>query len=203
MNINVRVTTSQKGSAEKWLADFEKRMKGPRSVKVGFPAGKTGRHPGGLVDIVQIAIWNHFGTKGSGKGFSKKGLGGKTFGGFGGPIPPRPFITVAVFRHRTEIRRLLKKIYLDILHGKTTAEIGLSKLGQYGVNIIQDAIKGGGFAPNSPLTIAIKGSSNPLIDSGNMAQAVTYALEAVAGGKVGHTRLYGSGASAPKWKAKR
>lgn len=188
MKIGLSVTVKRKGDAGKWFAGFQKRMKGPHAVKVGFPAGTTGRHPNGLVDIVQIAIWNHYGTAGSGTNFVRNGVGG-----FGGPIPPRPFITVAIFKHRRQIRKLLKDIYVDILHGKTTAEIGLSRLGQYGVSIIQDSIKSGNWAPNSPLTIKIKGSSRPLIDGGHMVGAVTFALE---GG--GRSASYRGGQAAGK-----
>jgi hypothetical protein len=172
MNINVRVSMKQKGDAGRWLAGFEKRMKGPTAVKVGFPAGTSGRHPGGLVDVVQIAVWNHFGTAGSGKGFSTK-----RGGGFGGPIPPRPFILIAVFRHRSQIRRLLASIYRDVLAGKTDAVTGLSRLGLYGAGIIQQTISQGVGAANSPTTIRLKGSSKQLIDSGHMRQAVTWALD--------------------------
>lgn len=165
MNITVRVSTTQKGSAEQWLADFEKRMKGPTAVKVGFPAGSS------PADIVQIAVWNHFGTR-----------GGRSGGGWGGPIPPRPFITAAVFKHRSQIRHNLRALYRSILAGKTDARIGLQRLALYGVNIIQDQIASGMKPANSPLTIKLKGSSKTLINTGRMRQSVTWSFDESAAG---------------------
>lgn len=198
--LKVTVKVRRKGDAGKWLAEFEQRVQGqPHGVKVGFPAGSGGKGSG-LVDIVQIAIWNHFGTAGSGTNFVRTGVGG-THGGFGGPIPPRPFITVAVWRNREKIRAMLKRLYLDILHGRTTAQLGMELLGQFGVDIIKDTMVKGGFAPNSPLTVAIKGSSQPLIDKGDLKNSVTWAFAGpgpgtgAAGGK---SRAYKTGRAAGK-----
>lgn len=168
MNINVRVTTSQKGDAEKWLANFEKRMKGPQAVKVGFPGGTTDR------TVVEYAIYNHFGTAGR----------TPRRGGWGGPIPARPFITVALFRHRREIRQKLRELYRAVLSRRIDARTGLGRLGLYGVGIIQDTIRRGLPPANAELTIKLKGSGkNTLNNSGRMGDSVTYALDESAGGK--------------------
>lgn len=166
MNINVRVTTSHKGSAEKWLADFEKRMKGPHAVKVGFPGGKTD------ADVVTYATYNHFGTAGR----------TPRRGGWGGPIPARPFITVALFRHRREIRLKLRELYRAVLAGRIDARVGLGRLGLYGVGIIQDTIRRGLPPANAELTIKLKGTGkNTLNNEGRMLGSVTWAFDESAG----------------------
>jgi hypothetical protein len=38
-------------------------------------------------------------------------------------------------------------------------------------------IRGGAYAPNSPMTIILKGSSKPLLDRGDLFQAITYEVE--------------------------
>jgi hypothetical protein len=52
---------------------------GPKRVKVGFPAGEAD------ADNIQKAIWNEFGTRGGASG-----------GGWGGPVPERPFMRNAM-----------------------------------------------------------------------------------------------------------
>ena len=166
MRVGVKVKVTRRGDAGRWLSGVEGRLKGPTGVKVGFPGDVTEQ------DVLQKAVWNHYGTKGSGKPFrTERG------GGFGGPIPPRPFILIAVFKHRSEIRRRLRRIYQDVLAGKIDSRTGLMRLGEYGQGIIQQTISQGVGPPNSPTTIRLKRSSKPLIDTGNMTQSVRWALD--------------------------
>jgi len=48
--------------------------------------------------------------------------------------------------------------------------------GLYAVRAIRQEIKNGAYAPNAPLTIAIKGSSKPLVDTGNLFKAITHKM---------------------------
>ena len=179
--LSVSVKVKRRGDAGAWLAGFEKRTKGPHAVKAGFPAGSP-------VDIVQIAIWNHFGTAGR----------TPRRGGWGGPIPSRPFITVAVFRHRREIRAMLRRLYQDIIEGRTTAEHGLRLVGQYGVSIIQETIARGLPPANSELTIKLKGSGkNTLNNEGRMRGSVGWAYDGSGQvGKGGRSGAYRAGQTA-------
>jgi hypothetical protein len=130
--------------------------RGPNRVKVGFPAGKAD------ADVVQRAIWNHFGTSG---------------GGWGGPIPERPFLHNAMADHRSEYRGHMKKAAAKILKGQTALHTVLAKLGVLAQGHIQGEITNLSSPPNSPVTVALKGSSNPLIDTGEMRQAVTWKVD--------------------------
>lgn len=169
--IRAKVRVQRKGSVTRQIERINKALYGPKAVKVGFPAGAS------PADIVQIAVWQHFGTAGSGKGFVRNGIGG-----FGGPIPPRPFITIAMFRHRNEIRRNLRRIAEAAVRDGTPVSRQMPRLGAYGAGLIQGQIASNMGPPNSALTIRIKGSSGTLIDSGRMNQSVTWAL--VAGSSV-------------------
>lgn len=151
---------------------------GPSQVKVGFPASKT---DGG---IVQRAIWNEFGTRGSGKPFKRKGKGGKIMGGFGGPVPERPFMRNAMRSNRAKYQRAMaaaaREILRGVLAGKNGAALkreALAELGALAQGDIQAEISSLSSPPNSPLTIALKGSDNPLIDTGSMRQAVTFEVK--------------------------
>lgn len=146
--------------------------KGAR-VKVGFPAGDV---DGGVIDR---AFYNEFGTRGSGKGFkTERG------GGFGGPIPERPFMRNAMRDNESKYRANMviagQHITEAIAKGadpSVETRRALSKLGIMAQADIQEEITALSSPPNSPTTIRLKGSSNPLIDSGEMRSSVTWKVE--------------------------
>jgi len=136
----------------------------PKKVKVGFPAGKA---PG---DLISIAYWNHEGTnRAKGDVFMRNG---KT--GISGPIPPRPFITVAMFKGRRVIKMALYAETKALFDGKSDLKKSMTRLGMAGQDLIQVQIGSGMGPANSPMTIFLKGSSKTLVDNGRMFQSVTW-----------------------------
>jgi Holliday junction resolvase RusA-like endonuclease len=135
-------------------------IKGPRKVKVGFPAGKADS------DNINKAVWNEFGTKGGASG-----------GGWGGPIPERPFMRNSVRKNQGAYKSALAVSAPKILRGETALTVVMQKLGIKAQGDIQAEITSLMSPPNSPVTIALKGSSKPLIDSGEMRQAVTFKVD--------------------------
>lgn len=133
---------------------------GPGKVKVGFPAGEV------KGDIVMRAIWNHYGTRGGASG-----------GGWGGPIPPRPFLLNAMRKNRNKYLEAMKKSARKILRGEVDTRTILNRLGAVAQGDVQQEIVDLKSPPNSPTTIKMKGSSNPLIDTGEMRQKVTWKVE--------------------------
>jgi len=133
---------------------------GPRRVKVGFPAGKAS---GG---VIERAIWNNFGTRGGASG-----------GGWGGPIPERPFMQNSMRANSGKYRDAMKTSAAKILRGETALSIVMNKLGILAQGDIRGEITSLASPPNSPVTVALKGSSNPLIDSGGMRAAVTWKVD--------------------------
>ncbi len=163
MNIRVTAEAQRKGDGvallQRVLANFANRG-GASKVKVGFPAGKA---PG---DLIAIAVYNHEGTRGGASG-----------GGWGGPIPPRPFITQAFFKARGEFKSFVRAEARGILTGQISIAQALPRLGLWGQQKIQDQI-GSNMAPrNSPVTVRLKGSSRTLVDSGRLRSSVTWAVE--------------------------
>lgn len=124
---------------------------GPTKVKVGFPAGKAGG------DIINRAIWNHYGTS--------RG------------IPARPFLLNAIRSNRTKYLNAMKAGGAQILMGGASLTTILSRLGIVAQGDIQQEIVNLREPPNAPSTIRQKGSSNPLIDTGVMHQAVTWKVD--------------------------
>lgn len=123
---------------------------GSRRVKVGFPAG-TG------TDIVDRAIWNHYGTE--------RG------------IPARPFMLNAMRKNRRKYLAAMRSSASAILTGEMTLNTFMRKLGILVQGDIQMEITNMRSPPNAASTIKAKGSSNPLIDTGEMRQKVTWVLE--------------------------
>lgn len=145
----------RKGDARKALARVGKALAGPSHVKVGFPSGTGG-------DIVMRAVYQEFGTAG---------------GGWGGPIPERPFFRNAMRDGIDGYRRIAvsdaKKIYRDQMNMTTS----LSRMGLQAQGDIQRSISSNTPPPLSPVTVQRKGSTATLIDTGEMRSRVSFVID--------------------------
>lgn len=131
--------------------DLPKSIKGPRRVKIGFPSGAA---DGG---VISRAVWNNFGTS--------RG------------IPERPFMQNSVRANRGKYQTAMRSSAAKILRGETSLQVVMQKLGILGQGDIQAEITSLMTPPNAPSTIRQKGSSKPLIDTGEMRSAVTFRVE--------------------------
>ena len=125
---------------------------GGKQVKVGIQAG-SGSHDG--VDILDIAIYNHFGTRN---------------------IPSRPFISDCFDKNQGQISEAKKRIVYRVMDGMP-ASAGLAQLGQWYQDVLKGHIRNGGWVPNAPATVKRKGSSRPLIDTGQLVNSVRWEIE--------------------------
>ena len=139
------------------LSKVQTSLRGPKKVKVGLPQGEADS------DIIMRGIWTHFGT-----------AGGASGGGWGGPVPERPWLSSAMRENRSKYRDGMKTSAKKLLLGQTSLQTVLSKLGIMAQGDVQESISNWSSPPNSPVTIELKGSSQPLIDRGDMRAAVTY-----------------------------
>jgi tRNA U54 and U55 pseudouridine synthase Pus10 len=97
--------------------------------------------------VSQVASYNEFGTN-------------KT--------PSRPFIRGTYEKRRQDIiDQTAKFLYRD-------TENVLSHVGLYVVSLIQEEIRKGIAPENSKYTVERKGSSKPLIDTGQLINSITY-----------------------------
>lgn len=145
------------------LSKVQTSLRGPKKVKVGLVAGEADS------ENIMKGIYNEFGTKGSGKGF-KTPRGG----GFGGPIPERPFLRNAMRDNRAKYKNDMKANGRKLLLGQTSLQTVLSMLGIMAEGDVQASLTSLSSPPNSPVTIAIKGSANPLIDTGELKNSIKY-----------------------------
>jgi hypothetical protein len=120
---------------------------GPSEVVVGFPRGRA------KTFVISKAIWNEFGTR---------------------RIPERPFFRNAMRKNSRKYAALMAGRARAIVEQKETMERTLNQLGVLAVGDIQHEITILQHPPNAPSTIRAKGSSKPLIDTGEMRQSVTY-----------------------------
>ena len=126
----------------------KRRMKGKRNVAVGFPSGEVSG------ENLSKAVWQEFGTS--------RG------------IPERPFMRSSVTKNKDKYKSQMKAVAKSITSGGLTMEQAMDRLGAGAAADIQAEIVALNTPPNAPSTIARKGSSNPLIDTGAMRQSVTW-----------------------------
>jgi hypothetical protein len=149
--MGISIKRKNKGAIQKVYND----MSGASGTKcaVGFPAEKQNAYPDGK-SVASVAARNNY------------GIG----------VPQRDFMGLAlpeIQRHTKEIMSSLKgrgvltvKQYEAVMNAAgTKAEADIKK-----------AIVDLTDPPNAPATIAKKGSSNPLIDTGHMVQSVTHVI---------------------------
>lgn len=134
-------------------------------VKVGFPdaadigtatvEGSGKEAASSMSEVAQIAAYNEFGTD---------------------RIPARPFFRTAMDTGKEKIKELSEKTYSAVLEGKMGTEQALGLIGELGTSLVKASITTGNWEKNTDLTIARKGSSKPLIDTGQMRNSVTYVV---------------------------
>lgn len=133
---------------------------GKLEVKIGYQGGENYHEEDGKkVDLLDIAMWNELGTVNT---------------------PSRPFMRDAVDKNQSQINSFLAEQKNDLMRGASAQQV-LGKIGVFMKGLVQDQIVSGSFAPNAPSTIAKKGSSQPLIDTGLMRQAVNYEVKRKGG----------------------
>ena len=96
-------------------------------------------------------------------------------------IPPRPVLRPAI--GQADVKQKIEKLMKDaavaalVQGNREKCSQCFEKAGMVGRDACKKYITdGGNLAPNSPYTIAKKGSSKPLIDTGSMLNSITYAV---------------------------
>lgn len=93
--------------------------------------------------------------------------------------PPRPVLEPAITDKKEELSKQLSKAAIALFEQNPIGfQTGLHAAGLMAQNAARDWFSNpkNGWAPNSPITAAEKGSSNPLIDTGQMRKAITYVV---------------------------
>lgn len=127
-------------------------------IKIGFLESSGGYEDG--TTVAQVAAWNEFGTEHS---------------------PSRPFMRQTLKDQREEITKFARDRAKGVVNGSMSAQMALNGIGSYVKGRMQAEIRDGEFEPNAPSTVAHKGSSKPLIDTGRMRQSIVYVITSKEG----------------------
>jgi phage gpG-like protein len=123
------------------------------------------QHPGAPMTVVGVATTHEFG-----KVIHKKD-------GSEVVIPQRSFIRAAIDEHAGKLQSTATAVGRGVLLGKFSVHQALELLGQQATGIMKQRIADGLTPPNRPSTIARKGSSKPLIDTGQLRASITHKAE--------------------------
>ncbi len=100
-----------------------------------------------------------------------------TFHEFGLGVPERSFVRAWFDMFQPQARKMITVMLKSVIDGKRTKANALELLGVRFVGELQKFIVTGPFQALEPATIRAKGSSKPLIDTGQTKSAVTYRIE--------------------------
>jgi hypothetical protein len=99
------------------------------------------------------------------------------FGSADGTIPERSFMRSAIDKHSKELKRLTHKAAYNASMGHVTKKQALGLICQKMTGWFQDEIEAGVPPPNKPATIARKGSSKTLIDTGQLKNSIDWEIK--------------------------
>lgn len=140
------------------LDAFVKAISSDMVVKVGIMGRKNGRKDAEGLTNADVGFIHEFGTS---------------------KIPKRSFLRMPIFQHSEDILAMVKKAgALKKLKAGLIIQV-LADLGIACENVILrafDSAGWGSWAPNTPATIRRKGSSAPLIDTGQLRRSISSAV---------------------------
>lgn len=92
-------------------------------------------------------------------------------------VPKRPFIEPSLKANRKKYLAYAGRQITPIIRRRQSLNNTWQTIGTMAVADIQKYMLTATFTPLSPVTIARKGSSKPLIDTGQMRQSITYRVK--------------------------
>lgn len=131
-----------------------KKVYGPIPDK--YKSSQTSQAGSGGITLLEVATINEFGL---------------------GNVPERSFIRDWADQNEARNADNLRKVAAVIIRGGYTIEVGLGRLGALYQGEIQNRISAGIPPPNAPSTIQKKGSSTPLINTGQLRSSILWKLE--------------------------
>lgn len=132
--------------------NLENELKGlikNKSLEVGF--FEVSKYDNGVY-VASVASFNEYGTA---------------------KIPPRPFFRNAIAKNSNKWNDILT----NELRNSVDVELAYNRVGEVAKGDIVESIMQTNTPPNSPLTIAKKKSSKPLVDTSFMRSSVNYKVK--------------------------
>ena len=138
------------------LRQIRERLMKNSGVLVGLPAG-TGSYEDGAPIAVIGAVHE--------------------FGSADGTIPERSFLRVPLRQNAEDFKSVWRAQISKVVEGELSMHQVMSQLGARAVAVSQEAISEGIAPGNAESTVKRKGSSKPLIDTGQLRQSITFIVE--------------------------
>ncbi|UQD52310.1 hypothetical protein C0971_10030 [Bacillus methanolicus] len=92
-------------------------------------------------------------------------------------IPERSFLRSGYDENIDHINKKIDSMIEDVLTGGIDPDVFADMIGQEFAGLIQKKLRSISDPPNSPITINVKGSSNPLIDTGHLVGSIRHEVE--------------------------
>lgn len=124
-------------------------------VKVGVLGDAGNKDHGGGVTVVDIAMIHEFGAPGAN-------------------IPERSFIRDTMTKEQKRIGNIAGKVAVKVVTGTMPVVKALDILGLAAVSMVKKNMTGSIPPPLQAATIEAKGSSKPLIDTGQLLSSITH-----------------------------
>ena len=92
-------------------------------------------------------------------------------------IPRRSFIRVPIENNIKEITKLIENNHRLVSENAMSAKVALDRIGIKAQNTIKESFRKNDWKPLKRATIKRKGSSRPLIDTGQLIGSISYIVE--------------------------
>ncbi len=145
-------TLTVKGKGLEKLKEVMTELASRPYVKVGVVGSAAAAGHGGLTNA-ELAVVHEFGTE---------------------DIPARPFLRSTASAQRAAWEALMRKVLEKVATRKLPLEKGLALIGERAAADVRRTVTSGVPPPNAPSTIAAKGSSKPLVDTGQLLRSIAY-----------------------------
>ena len=92
-------------------------------------------------------------------------------------IPRRSFIRVPIENNIKEITKLIENNHKLVSENVMSAKVALDRIGIKAQNTIKESFRNNDWKPLKRATVKRKGSSRPLIDTGQLIGSISYIVE--------------------------
>ena len=92
-------------------------------------------------------------------------------------IPRRSFIRVPIENNIKEITKLIENNHKLVSENAMSAKVALDRIGIKAQNTIKESFRNNDWKANSRATVKRKGSSRPLIDTGQLIGSISFIVE--------------------------
>lgn len=127
---------------------------------------------------VAIGVLEGVGNYENGKSVAEVGTTHE-YGSITKKIPQRSFLRTPFYQQQSRVDKVVNLSYKALTNGNVSVVQALSVVGTEAVNISKGSFSDsarGEWKANSPMTVKMKGSSKPLIDTGRLRQSINYVV---------------------------